>query len=98
MLFRRPRAGDDSAAARIHRAHTDRLWHQTGPRTSWSLLTAIAGWPAYIVATMIRATWLNGATGSKLAPAFFLVAAALVTLGAIAASSAGPTGAALADE
>ena len=65
----------------------------SGFALSFNAANALFGGTAPLIAT-----WLIGATGSKLAPAFFLVAAALVTLGAIAASSAGRAGSALADE
>jgi hypothetical protein len=72
ILFRRPRPSDDSAAACIHCSHRAELWHASGSRPLWLLLTAIGGWPPYIVGAMVHATWLNGAairrqTGKSLA-------------------------------
>ena len=65
----------------------------SGFALSFNAANALFGGTAPLIAT-----WLIGATGTTLAPAFFLVAAALVTLGAIAASSVGRAGSALADE
>ena len=65
----------------------------SGFALSFNAANALFGGTAPLIAT-----WLIGATGATLAPAFFLVAAALVTLGAIAASSVGRAGSALADE
>ncbi len=72
IVFRRRHSGDESPAARIHASHTNKLWHGSRPRTVGVLLASLAGWPPYIAAAMIRATWLNGAmirarTGKSLA-------------------------------
>lgn len=61
IVFRRPRPSDRSAAACIHRSHSDELWHRPGARPLQLLLAAIGGWPAYIAGAMAHATWLNGA-------------------------------------
>lgn len=65
----------------------------SGFALSFNAANALFGGTAPLIAT-----WLIGATGSKQAPAWFLVAAALVTLGAIALSTAGRAGSALKDE
>lgn len=62
----------------------------SGFALSFNSANALFGGTAPLIAT-----WLIGASGSKLAPAWFLVAAALVTLVAIASSRAGRAGSAL---
>jgi MHS family proline/betaine transporter-like MFS transporter len=64
----------------------------SGFALSFNSANALFGGTAPLIAT-----WLIGATGSKLAPAWFLVAAALVTFAAIAISTAGRAGSALKD-
>lgn len=59
-LFRRS-ASDDSPAASLHWAHTRLLWRGSKLDTARVLIAALAGWPPYFAATMMHATWLNGA-------------------------------------
>lgn len=65
----------------------------SGFALSFNSANALFGGTAPLIAT-----WLIGATGSKLAPAWYLVFAAIVTFGAIAISTAGKAGSALQDE
>lgn len=65
----------------------------SGFALSFNAANALFGGTAPLIAT-----WLIGVTGSTLAPAWYLVFAALVTLGAIAMSTAGRAGSALQDE
>ena len=65
----------------------------SGFALSFNSANALFGGTAPLIAT-----WLIGATGCKLAPAWYLVFAAVVTLGAIAMSTAGKAGSALQDE
>jgi MHS family proline/betaine transporter-like MFS transporter len=65
----------------------------SGFALSFNAANALFGGTAPLIAT-----WLIGATGSTLAPAWYLVFAAVVTLGAIAMSTAGRAGSALQDE
>ncbi|SMO94574.1 MFS transporter [Paracoccus laeviglucosivorans] len=62
----------------------------SGFALSFNSANALFGGTAPLIAT-----WLIGATGSKLAPAWFLVVAAIVTFAAIAISTAGKAGSAL---
>ena len=65
----------------------------SGFALSFNAANALFGGTAPLIAT-----WLIGASGSKLAPAWFLVAAALVTLVAIAMTTAGRAGSTLEDD
>lgn len=65
----------------------------SGFALSFNSANALFGGTAPLIAT-----WLIGATGSKLAPAWYLVFAAVVTFIAIAMSTAGAAGSALEDE
>lgn len=64
----------------------------SGFALSFNSANALFGGTAPLIST-----WLIGATGSKLAPAWFLVIAALITFGAIAISSTGHAGSPLKD-
>lgn len=60
-VFRRS-SRDASPAASLHHAHTRLLlWRGSKLDTVRILTSALAGWPAYFAATMMHATWLNGA-------------------------------------
>lgn len=65
----------------------------SGFALSFNSANALFGGTAPLIAT-----WLIGATGSKLAPAWFLVFAAIVTFGAVAISRAGAAGSTLKNE
>lgn len=60
IVFRRPGVDDRSAAACIHRSFSRELRHRRGTWTALLPLAALGVWPPYMIAAMIRATWLNG--------------------------------------
>ncbi len=60
IVFPRRGVDDRSAAACIHRSFSHELRHRRGTWIPVLPLTALGVWPPYVIAAMVRATWLNG--------------------------------------
>lgn len=61
MVFRRYQPSDGSPASTIHRSFEDGIRHQRGRWFGVTTLAASCVWVAYVLGSMMRATWLNGA-------------------------------------